>query len=335
MKPESATVLSALRESSHGLLMITGDQMLTACHAAKELGLARKPMLLLQFAADEPAALASATAGGGYGGAASGGGGAERGLHWVWLEAQSGVARPPQQAELSSKAFSALAADFDLCVAGDVFAHLCELGQREVAPRQAMGSALPPLVPHMRVLARMAPEQKQTALAALRSRGVVTLMCGDGTNDVGALRQSDVSVALVSTTLVAPPPPTARGEAAGGGGDGTTAGLRQRKGKGGVKETQREATERRLEELKREMQQAPVVKLGDASIAAAFTARSASVVSCIDIISQGRCTLVTTVQMFKILACAPPPGGSDSFCARPSTRSPPDRMSPCHSCQPV
>jgi cation-transporting ATPase 13A1 len=52
--------------------------------------------------------------------------------------------------------------------------------------------------PHVSVFARMTPSDKEMLLRWLRENGDFTLMCGDGANDVGALKQAHVGLALLS-----------------------------------------------------------------------------------------------------------------------------------------
>ncbi|KAL0265677.1 UNVERIFIED_CONTAM: hypothetical protein PYX00_011391 [Menopon gallinae] len=106
------------------------------------------------------------------------------------------------------------------------------------------------------VFARADPKQKEMIIGRYKTKGHITLMCGDGTNDVGALKAAHIGVAIVGGNF--------------------------------------RASVNKLEDIK--------IKMGDASVAAPFTIKTGNLCSVLDIIRQGRSALVTTIQMYKILA---------------------------------
>ncbi|KAM4114254.1 hypothetical protein ACJW30_04G055300 [Castanea mollissima] len=292
IRADSATVLSELKASSHDLVMITGDQALTACHVASQVQIVSKPALIL--------------------------GPARNGDGYEWIS--------PDETEMfqySEKEVEALSESHDLCVGGDCIEMLQQT------------SAVLQVIPYVKVFARVAPEQKELIMTTFKTVGRITLMCGDGTNDVGALKQADVGVALLNAvppsqsgnsssekskdesmksikSKKSKPTLEATGKATVLNGEGSS------KGKGTTRsdtnlssgnrhltaaEIQRQKLKKMMDELNEEGDghAAPVVKLGDASMASPFTAKHASVAPTTDIIRQGRSTLVTTLQMFKIL----------------------------------
>jgi manganese-transporting P-type ATPase len=97
-----------------------------------------------------------------------------------------------------------------------------------------------------------------------------------------------------------------RGAATSGGGNGDDSASDASISNKSPQEIQREEFQRRMKEIQDSIgdtdDQAPLVKLGDASIASPFTSRRMTIDSCVSIIRQGRCTLATTMQMYQILA---------------------------------
>merc|ERR1719361_1158812 len=312
LKKDSKVVIKELINSSHHVVMITGDNPLTACHVAKELKFSKdKPILILTKQENMKDGLNGVIP-------------QIEDILWQWESVNGKTCFPVMNNELSKHEFEnalkKLVGEYAICITGEGLNFL----QRFRPKLHAR------IIPHVKIFARFAPKQKEHVITGLRDKGFTVLMCGDGTNDVGALKHAHCGVAILSNApkLVKKSEPendaqnrknkkdeaandsTAKSQLSKSNKTATGKKLVKR-GAAGPGQNLSSAAERSarhnaamqkmLADLE-EAEQAQIVRLGDASIAAPFTSKNSSI-SCVNhVIKQGRCTLVTTLQMFKILA---------------------------------
>ncbi|XP_059170131.1 endoplasmic reticulum transmembrane helix translocase-like [Physella acuta] len=278
LKSDSKAAIREIINASHHVAMITGDNPLTACHVAKELKMTRKDATVIL---QPPNDLADE-------------------WHWQSIDDKIIVQAKPANAKKD------LLNLYDLCLTGEALTYLQTTDKKFFHL----------LLANTKVFARVAPKQKELIITSLKSQGYVTLMCGDGTNDVGALKHADVGVALLANAPERVPEKKKKEETPNETDPGTSVDKAPRGPPGRpmgriakMRAVNRgenlHPQQKKLQALLKEMEEeekAQVIKLGDASIASPFTSKLSTVMSVCNIIKQGRCTLVTTLQMFKILA---------------------------------
>ncbi|KAI1276786.1 hypothetical protein F5Y07DRAFT_364989 [Xylaria sp. FL0933] len=337
LKDDAKQAVRMLNESSHRVIMITGDNPLTAVHVAREVEIVDRDVLIL----DAPEKNDS-------------------GKRVVWrsvddqINIEVDASKPIDPEIIKSK---------DVCVTGYALAQFKD----NTAAWQA-------LLRCTWVYARVSPKQKEEILLGLKDMGYFTLMAGDGTNDVGALKQAHIGVALLNGTQddlnriaehsrntkmkelyqkqvdlmtrfnqPAPPVPVLIAHLYPPGPSNphylkaiereaqkkgvtveeytkinhlehisTTVAIQQpAQAESKISKQQQSmnkaagfADKMTSAMMEQEMgdDEAPTLKLGDASVAAPFTSKLRNVIAIPNIIRQGRCTLVATIQMYKILA---------------------------------
>uniref|UniRef100_A0AC34QHR8 SWIM-type domain-containing protein n=1 Tax=Panagrolaimus sp. JU765 TaxID=591449 RepID=A0AC34QHR8_9BILA len=286
LKPDTRQMIREIVDSSHRVVMITGDNPLTACHVGQVLRFTskRKNIFILDIPEDDSPPI------------------------WKSMDGSETLKLIPENRQEMNVFLGA----HEFCLTGAGFSYLISHHH----------DFLKQIIVNVRIFARMSPKQKEKVINLLKALGYITLMCGDGTNDVGALKHANVGVALLSHPYDATKKNKKEPEKSPQNGVPTVKDVAPQKPmpaapihrrgvnrqidnrlarhQGSVQNAQN-----RLENLMRQLEEeeaAQVIKLGDASIAAPFTSKYTSIQSICHIIKQGRCTLVTTLQMFKILA---------------------------------
>ncbi|KAK5582100.1 hypothetical protein RB653_003683 [Dictyostelium firmibasis] len=292
LKPDSKESIEMLMNSAHRIVMITGDNSLTACHVGKQLSFVQdnKQTLILQLKNNNNNNNNNNENNDNKNNNKNNknNNNNNNNLEGEWISVDESISIPLEKGKENH--LVELDKEYNLCIGGNSLDLV--IGDNILEKELYL----------VKVFARVSPEQKQMILTNFKVNGHYTLMAGDGTNDVGALKQAHVGIAILNKGEFKPPPEINLREIFN---QAKQRQMQEQLRRNGDPRAAAELAQKQAADLAQRMQQEneiQMVKLGDASIAAPFTSKSSAVKPITHIIRQGRCTLVTTFQMYKILA---------------------------------
>ena len=159
MKKDTPDYIKVLKKAGFRNIMITGDNMFTAAKTGQDLDFGSSKNNLFLREDTSSSKLA-------------------------WYNFDDKL-----HAELKLGELSNLSKDFTLCVEGPELSRLFDQDR----------PLMQEVIQQTTIFARVSPDQKELIVKELKEKNLKVLMCGDGTNDVGALKKADVGIALVGT----------------------------------------------------------------------------------------------------------------------------------------
>ncbi|CAB9527936.1 Probable manganese-transporting ATPase catp-8 [Seminavis robusta] len=318
LKPDSKAVISEIKNSDHRVVMITGDAVLTAAEVARQVDIihatkvdeAHETYWLQPNPDEDGTSSKNSLSSFGFVPLMSKQRGKADSSFCPFFES---AGRKNLQKMLEAKSASfCLTGDMlvkvaNVAVNGEVsgndnVASLSRMSEKSILLHPKAQQVLKELVQVVSVFARHAPHQKEAVVAAFNLSGHYTLYCGDGTNDTPSLKRAHVGISIISAPGAESKQRQANASISRLKAESKKEKKAQKKGKktkgNAGRARSMEESLRLLREAQEEIDQ---VELGDASIASPFTSKQVSIVCCKNVLQQGRCTLVTMLQIYKIL----------------------------------
>ncbi|ROT40887.1 ATPase [Sodiomyces alkalinus F11] len=192
LKPTTTGVLQELHDSNIGVVMCTGDNILTAISVGRECRLINPTAhcFVPRFVEDEHG---------------------DGEVRLVWESIDNGAFRldektllplpPTADADASLPYDISNLRNYSVAVSGDAFRWMVDYAEPEVLHRMLVCG---------KIYARMSPDEKHALVEKLQSIDYCVGFCGDGANDCGALKAADVGISLSEAEASVAAPFTSR-----------------------------------------------------------------------------------------------------------------------------